>query len=466
MPELPEVETVKNLLIPILVKQKITRIEVLRDSIIEGNKNDFITSLEGETFLNITRIGKYIIFHLSNDKVIISHLRMEGKYIEALENEEKSKYARVIFYLSNGHKICYDDSRAFGKLKLSNEANYLKEKEIAKLGVEPFKANAKEIYQKVNKSNLPIKSTLLDQTIMTGLGNIYADETLFMSKIHPLTPTKYISLKEWDEIIKNASNILNNAIKAGGSTIKSYHPGKGIDGNFQSELLAYGKKDKPCVNCGTLMRFIKVNGRGTIFCPHCQIKKSNTLKVALVGKTASGKTEALKIFKSLGYLTISADEVVNELYQEKDTIKLINKVFGFDFINQIDKKVLREYLVNNQKDIKKINHLIHPLVKEKIERFMKNKKGIVIAEVPLLFEAKMENLFDIIVGLDVSNKIQKERLALRDKNKANDIRLINANNKFNENKNKIDVIINNDGNLASLEEKIKKLINKWQSRLS
>ena len=130
-----------------------------------------------------------------------------------------------------------------------------------------------------------------------------------------MTPAKMITKKEWEAIIKESCRILNEAIKAGGSTIKSYHPGKDIDGNFQTSLKAYGKKDEKCVECHTNMRFIKVNGRGTTFCPHCQIKKGAPLKIAITGKIASGKSAVLNIFKEAGYLVLSSDEIVHNLYQ-------------------------------------------------------------------------------------------------------------------------------------------------------
>ncbi len=307
MPELPEVETVKNVLIPIVKGRKILSIDVLRKSTIHGDIDEFKSVLTNQTFLDLSRIGKFLIFHLTSDIVIISHLRMEGKYYEVLEDEENTKYSRVVFHLDNGHKLCYDDSRCFGMMKLTNEQKYKNVKDIAQLGPEPF--DIKDVNYLINrtkKSSLPIKSTLLDQTLMTGLGNIYADEVLYASKIHPLTPANKITKKEWETIVKNSVTILNNAITAGGSTIKSYHPGKDIDGNFQTALKAYGKKGEPCERCSAIMRFMKVNGRGTTYCPKCQIQKAEKLKVAIYGRIASGKSTVLSCFAEKGFYTISS----------------------------------------------------------------------------------------------------------------------------------------------------------------
>ena len=119
MPELPEVETVKRVLLPIVKGRTIKGADILRKSIVNNLEEEFISFVKNETVLDMSRIGKFLIFHLTNEKVLISHLRMEGKYIELLENEDNTKYARVVFHLDNGHKLCYDDSRSFGRMIMS-----------------------------------------------------------------------------------------------------------------------------------------------------------------------------------------------------------------------------------------------------------------------------------------------------------------------------------------------------------
>ena len=468
MPELPEVETVKNVLSPIVINHKIVKIDVLRKSIIKNESVDeFVKGLENETFLHLERIGKFLIFHLSHDKVMISHLRMEGKYFEFNEKENNSKYARVVFHLDNNKKVCYDDSRTFGMMKLTTEQNYLNEKDIAQLGKEPFVADPKEIYQRCKKNNGPIKSTLLDQTLMTGLGNIYADEVCFACHLYPLTPTKLISLKKWEEIVRESARVLNEAIALGGSTIRSYHPGKGIDGNFQTVIKAYGKKDEACPNCGHTFRFMKVGGRGTTYCPNCQYKGIAPIKVAIFGKSGSGKSTVLNAFKENGYPTISSDEVVHDLYQSKEVIDKINKAFGFNFKNEVGREELRKYLSSHPKEVKTINKIVHPLVKKEIEKFMaSNNKEIIVAEVPLLFEAKMENMFDILIAVDIDKKEQEKRLLGRDKESAKQIEKINAYSAFDKNKEKADFVVNNNFDLNKLNKQVKEIINKLQYRLN
>ena len=466
MPELPEVETVKRVLEKIVIGHQITKIEILRKSSVPGNQEQFISSLEGETFLSMSRIGKFLIFHLSHDRVIISHLRMEGKYYELDELEPNTKYSRVVLHLENGHKLCYDDSRCFGYLRLSDETSYKEDKELAKLGPEPWDANIKKIMKQVKKSSLPIKSALLSQELMTGLGNIYVDETLYACNIHPLIPANKISEKEWESIKKEASRILKEAIVSGGSTIKSYHPGKDIDGNFQSQLLAYGKSGEKCPKCGAIFRFIKVGGRGTTFCHNCQSYHGKQLKVAITGKISSGKSTVTQIFNDNGYPTLSTDKVVQDLYKQEKVAKLINSTFGLPESKEVNRDLLRNYLVKNPKDIKKVNKLVWPLVKDESILWMKeHPTGIVVVEVPLLFESKMNHLFDVIIGVEAPMEKQLSLLKNRNQDSHEQLQKINAQSQFDENKKKADFIIHNDADLKSLTKKVKDIINKLKCRL-
>ena len=468
MPELPEVETVKNVLLPIVKNRTIYKIDVYRKGTIEGDVDEFISSLEKEKFLDVTRIGKYLIFHLTNDKVILSHLRMEGKYYDYSESEPDSKYAKVVFHFDNGRKLCYDDSRCFGILKLSSEKTYKQEEMISKLGPEPFYVtDVKDIMKTVKRSKKPIKTTLLDQTLITGLGNIYVDETLYASHIHPLTPACLINKQEWEILISNASSILKKAIELGGSTIKSYHPGKDIDGNFQTRIQIYGKEGETCPTCGHTYRFIKVGGRGTTFCPVCQLKKGAPINIGLTGKIASGKSLALETYKELGAATLSSDAIVKELYKREDIATLIEKTLKMKFSGKlVNTDELRNHLLLNPKDKKKLEKIIHPLVEKEIINFLSTEKNdIRVVEVPLLFESKMDHYFDTIVVIDIDPRIQLERLMSRDKEKALYLQEINKTNKIDENKNKATYLISNNKDIKSFKTEIKKTFTQAKDRL-
>ena len=468
MPELPEVETVKNLLNKIVPNRAIKSIDVLRTSNIEGDPTTFVNTLVGQTYKSVSRVGKFLIFHLSNNIVIISHLRMEGKYYEYDENEPNSKYARVIFHLDNNRKLIYDDSRTFGMMKLSDEDNYLLDKSIAKLGQEPFGiTDVTPIHEKAKKIKLPIKTAILSQELITGLGNIYVDETLYRSKIHPHTPTYLISKKQWESIIKESAYVMNKAIEMGGSTIKSYHPGKDIDGNFQNELKIYGKAGETCPTCGHTFRFITTNGRGTTFCPCCQNKLGSPINVGLTGKIASGKSLVLKAFKEHGYYTISTDEIVASLYNNKDISKKIEKMFNLSFPHEcVDKALLREHLLNNPKDKKKLERFIHPLVIKETKKLLEeNRDDIRIVEVPLLFESKMDRMFDTIIIVESSSIIRQKHQKSRDGGKASALRIINESSVIDDHRGEAEFIIDNNGTITSLNKQVNNIINKLKSRL-
>ncbi|MCR5309202.1 MAG: bifunctional DNA-formamidopyrimidine glycosylase/DNA-(apurinic or apyrimidinic site) lyase [Bacilli bacterium] len=467
MPELPEVETIKNVLKPIVVGNIITKIDVLRDSTILGDKDTFVKSLIGKAFTDVTRYGKYLFFHLTKDLVIISHLRMEGKYYQLEENEPNTYFSRVVFHLNNGYKICYDDSRCFGILKLSTESDYKQEPEIVKLGQEPFYINdVQYLLNKSKNSNIPVKTTITDQTLIAGIGNIYADEILFDCKIHPLTPCRLITKQQWVDIIYSARKILKEAIRLGGSTIKSYHPGKNIDGKFQSSIKAYGRYGEVCPNCGTAFRFIKVGGRGTTFCPNCQKKLGKPLRIALIGKVAAGKSTVLDVFKSYGADIFICDNYISDLYKTKEVASKIAKLFSLDFKDEVDKKILRQHLVNNPKDIKKLQSLIYPIVSEKVSYFFKHSKAkFAVCEAPLLFEANMENMFDEIIAVDIDEKVQLERLLLRNPDTGKFLKqLSDKNNSFEKNKKKANIIISNNASQSELINETKNIINEFLCR--
>ncbi|HHT66714.1 MAG TPA: bifunctional DNA-formamidopyrimidine glycosylase/DNA-(apurinic or apyrimidinic site) lyase [Erysipelotrichaceae bacterium] len=469
MPELPEVETIKNTLLPIVKDRRVLKVEVFRKSIVKNLENEFKEFMNNAKFLNISRRGKYLIFHLSDHKILVSHLGMEGKYYELAENEADSKYCRVAFHLDNNKKLCYDDSRCFGKMFMAYDHNYLKIKELAKLGPEPFEiTNVDFLLEKSQKVNVPIKTALLSQKLFVGLGNIYADEVLFLSKIHPLTPTRNISKNEWELIVKNTKTVLKQAIAAGGSTVKSYESGKGISGNFQNKLRVYGQKGKKCVSCHRILRFIKVNGRGTTYCPSCQKKNVAPLKIAIVGKIASGKSAVLNIFKTNQFCTISSDDVVHSLYSQKNIQdKIIKKLKIKEKNMNIFIDGLRNHLHDNPKDLEKLEKLIHPLVKDVIVKTFNNSNSILlVAEVPLLYKANMQNMFDIIIGVDINEKNQINRLKLRDREKSDFNKHINDNNNlFDERLADLDYIINNDGDLSSLIRQTEEIISKVLNRL-
>lgn len=466
MPELPEVEIVKRVVSPLIVGRTIQKIDILREQTILGDAHIFKKTLENAKCLSLSRIGKFLMFHFDEDRVIISHLRMEGKFYELLPDEKNTKYARVVFHLDNGHRLVFDDMRCFGIMKLADRKTYLKEKEIAKLGPEPADVkDVKALYNKWKDKKVAIKTLLLSQEVVAGLGNIYVDEALFASQIHPHTPANFLKLADWKKIIANSVIILNAAIESGGSTIKSYHPGKGINGNFQLSIQVYGKANESCPVCGKTLRKTVTNGRGTTFCPRCQIKRGSPLLVAITGEAASGKSTVLNIFKKEGFATISSDDIVKELYKKEEVINEINTKLGTTFSGEVDKTELRRLLSEDDKKKRTVEKIIHPLVKEEIIAWTQSvKEPLKVVEVPLLYESKMDNLFDYIIATSSSKKehLLKQRSPLS----AEEIKKINLSNKFEEYKENVDFLLKNNSTIEDLETNTIEIINKLISYLN
>lgn len=272
MPELPEVETVKNALIKKVKGRKIIKCNVLWNGIIAyPEKEKFIKDISGQVINDITRRGKFLMFIL-DDYYLISHLRMEGKYFIKDKSIELNKHDHVIFSLDNDKELRYNDTRKFGKMYLVKK-NELDISPIAKLGLEPWDKELTVVYlrHKLNKKKA-IKTLLLDQEIICGIGNIYADEILFLSKINPEINGCDLTDKNLVDIINNTRDVLTKAIELGGTTIHTYASVDGVTGLFQQELLVHGKKDENCPMCGSKIIKIVVNTRGTYYCSKCQKK--------------------------------------------------------------------------------------------------------------------------------------------------------------------------------------------------
>lgn len=271
MPEIAEVRVVANALKKELIGKKIKKINILYSNIVETENSTFIKTLTNKTFTDIKTYGKYLIFILG-DYSFLSHLRMEGKYFYLPTKEEIKKHTHVIFSLDNNYDLRYNDTRKFGKMKLVKTESIYEDESIKKLGLEPDDENLNEhfLLQKFKNKKLPIKTALLDQTIINGLGNIYANEVLFASGINPLRPASSITKKEASSIITNTKNIITKSFECGGCTIRSYTSSLGVIGHFQDYLQVQSRESLPCFKCNTPIKRIKIDGRSTFYCEKCQ----------------------------------------------------------------------------------------------------------------------------------------------------------------------------------------------------
>lgn len=270
MPELPEVQTVLDTLANKIKNRKIVDIRIIYKPIVECSDRTFKKALIGQHFRKFKRRGKYLLFEM-DDITLVSHLRMEGKYFIVDDKYPLSKHDHVIFYLDNGKQLRYNDVRKFGRMELiEKEDDY---RDFKTLGPEPFSKdfNLKYCREYLDNKKLPIKQVLLDQSFVAGIGNIYADEVLFAMKVNPKASANSLTDQNIKDLITSTRKILNRAIKAGGTTIRSYTSSLGVTGRFQLKLNVHTMEE--CKNCGGEIKKIVVGGRGTYYCPKCQKDK-------------------------------------------------------------------------------------------------------------------------------------------------------------------------------------------------
>lgn len=268
MPELAEVEVVRQILDRDLSNLEVIDIECFYSPIIENELEFFKSKVIGKKIESISRLAKYLIFNLS-EGFIISHLRMEGKYFYLPKDKIDNKHIHVVFYLSNGYMLCYQDVRKFGRI-LYKEENLYESEPLCNVGIE---ANSEiydvdSIYNKLHSKKIPIKSALLDQSIISGLGNIYVDEVLYASKINPNRNAFSITKEEICAIMSSSREILNKAILYKGTTIRSYTSSLGVIGGYQEFLKVHTREVCPC--CNKPLSKIKIGGRTSYYCDICQ----------------------------------------------------------------------------------------------------------------------------------------------------------------------------------------------------
>lgn len=274
MPEKPEVITVTKKLEKKLLGHTITDVKVYYNSIIDyPSVEEFIKRIKNQTMNSFSTRGKWIVIELDRDYLLV-HLRMEGKFFFREKDVPLEKHHHVVFTIDDNEELHFQDVRKFGKMKLIPKEKINDLPPFTELGLEPWDKNLtpKYLKEKLLRKNLPIKTVLLDQSIITGIGNIYDDEILFLSRINPLTKAKDLTLEELSKIIDNTIITLDKAIKEGGTTIRNYTSEEGVSGLFQNHLYVHTKVGQPCPVCETVIEKIKVGGRGTYYCPNCQKK--------------------------------------------------------------------------------------------------------------------------------------------------------------------------------------------------
>ena len=268
MPELPEVETIKRYLERKIIGQSIRRVEILDKKRFKGDKK----KIETTKISAIVRKGKILIFVLSNGYNLLFHLKLAGQilflnFLRNSENPKISKESRAVFILDKGY-LLFNDVRKFGWIKVVDSENL--KKEIKKLGVEALDLTFNDLRNILNKTKRPIKLVLMDQTKIAGIGNIYANESLFLAKIHPRTPANKISEKKMKDLLKAIKKVLEKAIKYEGTSFRFYLKPDASKGRYQENFLVYQREGQKCKRCPVKIKRIILGGRSTFYCPNCQ----------------------------------------------------------------------------------------------------------------------------------------------------------------------------------------------------
>lgn len=272
MPEMPEVEQVRKTLAPHIEGKKILAVDIYLARMLQHpTPEEFISSVTGATIEKIGRKGKYLVLELDQQKKLVVHLRMTGALIAQTSDKAAPPYAKFKFTLSGGVNLWFTDIRTFGVIYLVRDNDYYNEG-FETLGPEPLSEgfNSEYLAPLAAKAKKPVKNFILDQKIIAGLGNIYADECLALSGIMPTRLANSLSAQELEELCKAINAVIAQGIRNRGTTFRDYKDGEGNKGDNQNHLLVYSRGGKPCKKCGAILKQIKVGGRGTVYCELCQ----------------------------------------------------------------------------------------------------------------------------------------------------------------------------------------------------
>lgn len=272
MPELPEAETIARGLNAVLPGRVVRRVEVVREDVVRGPAGPFAEAVAGRAFRGVGRRGKNVVFAFADSMRMVVNLGMSGRFMTGTGSaaEGRSTHPAVVFHLEDGGWMIYDDVRRFGRLAAIPAAEC--RRWSRGLGPEPLARGftAARLHGILARSRSPIRSLLLDQRRVAGVGNIYAVEALWFARVHPRTPANAIGTAAAARLHRAIRRVLRSAIRAGGTTLRNYRDANGDEGRFGRALHAYGREDEPCTRCRTPIVRIVFGGRSAFVCPRCQ----------------------------------------------------------------------------------------------------------------------------------------------------------------------------------------------------
>jgi formamidopyrimidine-DNA glycosylase len=273
LPELPEVETVTADLRPHLVGRVLAGCDLRFPSIVRHPSPEaFAAGVRGRRIESMSRRGKYILHHLDSGELLVVHLGMTGQWRYVPAGTEEPTHLHAVFLLDDGFELRYRDVRRFGRLLLGTDSELVAERKMPRLGPEPIDSTftAGDFYRRLHVRRAPLKTLLLDQMVVAGVGNIYADEACFRARVRPDRPANTLSRQAVGRLREALDHSLRVAIANRGSSVADYRDAWGEAGRQQEELLVYGRGGQPCVRCGRPLALVRLAGRSTVFCRRCQ----------------------------------------------------------------------------------------------------------------------------------------------------------------------------------------------------
>jgi formamidopyrimidine-DNA glycosylase len=273
VPELPEVETIRAGLEPSLVGRTFERVEISDARLTRPHDpREIAAELEGEQVASLERRGKYLVVRFETGRVLLIHLRMTGSLRLLRDGDEDDPYRRAVVKLDNGSDVAYRDVRRFGTWLLT-EPDEVEPYLNARLGGEPLAPafTTKRLAEVLANRRAPVKAVILDQRRLAGVGNIYADEALWWARLHPLRPACDLEPTELEALVRGIKRALRRGIARQGATLRDYRNADGTAGQMQTEFRVYGRDGEPCFRCGHAIEKTRAGGRGTWYCPQCQI---------------------------------------------------------------------------------------------------------------------------------------------------------------------------------------------------
>ncbi|KKU45909.1 MAG: Formamidopyrimidine-DNA glycosylase [Microgenomates group bacterium GW2011_GWA2_46_7] len=265
MPELPEVETIRKQLGETIMGAELSHLEVRQSKCFEGDRK-----IRGEIISEITRVGKYLFIKFKSGRGLAIHLKMTGRLVVDVEAYDLLPHTRVVVELVDGRKLFYWDTRMFGYIKFEEDIEAAEQKVKVKMGPDPWEMTEIELLRRLQKTGRSVKEAILDQSLLAGVGNIYANDGLWKARIDPRRKAKTLKLSEVKKLLNSLRTVLERGLATGGASDNSYVDAKGKKGSYQNEFLVYGRTGEPCRRCGQNLIRIVVGGRGTWVCEKCQ----------------------------------------------------------------------------------------------------------------------------------------------------------------------------------------------------